>query len=48
MGISEMRVKFWTEKLKILGVGGRITDFMGVRVWNGFIWLRIGSSNGLL
>jgi hypothetical protein len=51
--------KFWFENLKVrdslwrLGIDGRITlEWMlrkqGEKVWTGFVWLRLGSSGGLL
>jgi hypothetical protein len=45
-----MDTKYWSENVKgknhleDLGVEGEI----GGRVWTGFIWLRIGASDGLL
>jgi hypothetical protein len=55
----KMRTKFWSENLKVrdhsefLGIDGmvileRILGKYGGNVWNGCIWLRIGTSDGLL
>jgi hypothetical protein len=55
----EMHTKFWSENLKErddsedLSAGGRIVlDWIlgtyGEKLWNGFIWLRLGTSGGLL
>jgi len=52
-----MRTTFWSENMKGLhrlgdaGVDGRIIlewILKIVRTWTGFIWLRTGSSGGLL
>jgi hypothetical protein len=54
-----MHTKFWSEDLKgrdhseDLGVDGKIilewiSEKYGGKVWTGCIWLRIGTSGGLL
>jgi hypothetical protein len=51
--------KFWSENLKgrdyleNLGIDGRITSELilekqGGELWTGFIWLKIGTSGGIL
>jgi hypothetical protein len=47
-----MHTKFWSENLD-LGVDGRIIlkwilQFKGRKLWNGFTWLRIETSGGIL
>jgi hypothetical protein len=50
----KVHTKFWSEKLKGRGNLGElrvheiITKKQDVRMWTGFIWLRIGTSGGLL
>jgi hypothetical protein len=53
-----MHARFWSENqngrdhLEDLGVDGKILEWIlgkeGGKVWAGFIWLRIGTSCGLL
>jgi hypothetical protein len=54
-----MRIRFWSENLKgrdnseVLDIDGRIIleeilGKCGGKVWTGFIWLKIGTSGGLL
>jgi hypothetical protein len=56
---GEVHIKFWSENLKlrdhseVLGAGGKtilewILGKEDGKVWTGFIWLRIGTSGGLL
>jgi len=49
-----MYTKFWSENLKgrdhleDVGIGGEILKWMLGKMGSGFIWLRIGTSDGLV
>jgi hypothetical protein len=44
--------KTWRDHLEDLGVDGKILEWLlgdwGGKMWDGFTWLRIGTSGGLL